>query len=104
MPQPAISSHLPSREAASSPCQRMSTSRPGSTNGKNPVRKRNSAVGEMSSRMAAIITAFMLASETSLPIISPSNWWNMGECVASASFRYTRPGQMMRKGGLWLCM
>ena len=40
-----------------------------------------------------------------LSMTMPSTWWNMGEWVAStSSFRYTRPGAMMRMGSSMVSM
>ena len=41
---------------------------------------------------------FRTGKDTSLSIIRPSIWLNIGECVGSLSRRYTFPGQTIRSG------
>jgi hypothetical protein len=52
-------------------------------------------------RFRKVIRSYLRsASVTRSATYKPSTWWNIGLCVRSRSFRYTRPGQMIRIGGV----
>ena len=81
----------------------MSISALGSVKGKKLGRKRTSksSVSKNSRTKAAKVT-FRSLKLMFWPSHRPSIWWNMGECVASLSTRYTRPGAITRTSGIGL--
>ena len=83
----------------------MSISAEGSVNGKNDGRKRTFRSSRSKKRRRnSEMTPFRSANDTSRSIHRPSTWWNIGECVASLSTRYTRPGAMILIGGACVSM
>src|SRR5438132_1011828 len=96
-PAPAISRYVASPSFFD---HSMSISTPGSTNGKYDGRKRIAMSSRSkNARQNCVTVALRSARLTPSSTHRPSTWWNIGEWVASWSWRYTRPGQMIRIGG-----
>ena len=103
MPEPRISSQPSCLQTRHPPPpqrkQSTSTSADGSVNGKNDGRNRVRDRGPNISRANRSSVPLRSPMVISVSTASPSTWWNMGECVMSASRRYTLPGQITRTGG-----
>ena len=102
MPEPRISSQPSLHTRQPTPPHRKQTtsaSAEGSVNGKNEGRNRSRERGPNICCANSSSVALRSAMVTCRSTASPSTWWNMGECVMSASRRYTVPGKMKRTGG-----
>src|SRR2546422_804046 len=91
MPEPRISSQPPCLQSRQpwpwQTKQSMSTSAEGSVNGKNDGRKRIRDSGPNISRANSPSVPLRSAIVTLRSTASPSTWWNIGECDASATSR-----------------
>src|ERR1043166_5563660 len=80
--------------------QRKSHSTLGSVKGKKDGRARNSTRSTSKNALQNSSMVHLRCPKwVSSSITSSSNWWNIGEWVASESTRYVRPGETMRIGG-----
>ena len=87
VPQPSISSHLPSFE-------QISTSADGSVKGKYEGLKRIFNSLQRREIKILLIKSFKFANVMFSSTRIPSIWWNIGRCVASSSFLYTFPAEI----------